>query len=330
MRDREDRERTLPSAARALRSALRYAYRATLARYQSSYRLRLRVKPVKSFMSVVMRVKNEGRFLPELIAHHYLIGFEHFYLYDNNSTDGIEEILRPFVERGIVTIVSWPTIPAAPSCYAHFFQNYAGESRWVAFLDADEFLIERERGELRRFLEAHSKWPALAINWRYFGSSNHEAIPSGLVISNFVNANKYLSSHVKVIVRPETVLAYYNPHNFIFKGLSIARDIDGVPALGAVLLLPRQAERRIQINHYIYRSKEDYLNKTKLGFADAEGYRNLARRAERTDAEFARHNSRPDSFAAVAYAASVNKFLTELGYGPPYVDPGCEVSAEAG
>ena len=43
--------------------------------------------------------RNERRYLVEWVLHHYLLGVEHFYLYDNESEDKPEEVLRPYHGR---------------------------------------------------------------------------------------------------------------------------------------------------------------------------------------------------------------------------------------
>jgi hypothetical protein len=273
----------------------------------------------KYFLSSMMRVKNEARFLPELIAHHHLLGVEHFYLYDNGSEDNLTYVLQPFLDLGLVTIVPWLTVPCAPSCYVHFFDNYASECQWVAFLDADEFLIERQEGALIEFIKSHPSLPALAINWRYFGSSFHESIPEGLVLRNFTMADTYMDTLVKVIAQPSDIESLYNSHNFIYKGFGIARDIDSRPALGSQLNMARTKSRNIEINHYVYRARENYVAKLGIGYVDAEGYKRRARHLSLVDSEFQRHNEVVDDFAAERFSERVRSLLKRLGYGIPYV-----------
>jgi len=316
-----DRETFAASLSKAARSSLRYGLRMSVGRYQTATRLRLgpRTRSQPFFLSSVIRIKNEARFLPELLAHHRLLGVEHFYLYDNNSTDDVAAVLQPFVEAGLATIIPWPTVPASPSCYIDFFNRYAADSEWVAFLDADEFLVEQSEGLLLDFLKSHPTWPALAVNWTYFGSSLHERIPNGLVMSNFQLANAQMSSHVKVIARPDQVVAYYNSHNFIYRALGVSRDVNGAPALGSVLAWPHPGSQPIRINHYVYRSREDYMAKASGSYVDAEGARSSARREAFAEPEFRHHIAATNSFAAEAYAERVEGFLHGLGYGQPYV-----------
>jgi hypothetical protein len=270
-------------------------------------------------LAVCVRIKNEGRFLPEFIAHHHLLGFEHFYLYDNNSTDEPQKVLAPFLDRGLVTIVQWPTVPASPSCYKHFFENYESESEWVAFIDADEFIVERVDGALDATLAGLASKTALGINNRYFGSSSHISIPDGLVIEEFRRCDPRLDDHVKVVIRPRMALSYFNSHNFIYRGWSLATSVSGKPIFGT--FSSAKVENTIELYHYVYRSREDYVAKIGLGFVDTSGIRHRARRTERIDSEFAKHNDADGTWAAEKYGPRVRHALEEYGYPEKYWRP---------
>ncbi len=66
-----------------------------------------------------MKFKNAARFLPEWIEFHQIVGFEHFYLYNNNSTDDYLSALRPYRDEGSVTLYEWPFTPAFPTADEH-------------------------------------------------------------------------------------------------------------------------------------------------------------------------------------------------------------------
>jgi Glycosyltransferase family 92 len=269
------------------------------------------------FLSVVTRIKNEARFLPEFIAHHKIIGAEHFYFYDNNSEDTPEAVLKPFIDRGMATIIPWGTVPASPSCYRNFFQKFASDSTWVAFIDADEFIIERRRGLLLNVLSKLHTAPALAINYRYFGSSFHETLPPGLITNNFVRSDQSTDYHVKVIAMPERVTAYYNSHNFIFDGLASAVDYVGRPVRGTYAVKADQYD--LEISHYVYRSKDNYLSKLGMGFVDKDGYRYRARRKDRVEVEFLAHNSFFNDWGSNTYGADIRDYMVNIGYKEPYI-----------
>jgi len=209
-------------------------------------------------LSAFVRVRNEGRFILEWISHYRLLGFEHFYIYDNGSTDATRVILEPLIHMGVVTYVYWPTQPITPSAEIDFFKRFGTDSRWVAFFDSDEFLELRTSSTLLELLEKHNA-PALAINWRLFGSSWYTSTPDGLVLRNFQYCARNLDRHVKVIVRPDQIVALRNPHNFYYRHGKFARTIDGMRAFGSFAY--GKDDSSLVLRHFMYRGTQDFLRK---------------------------------------------------------------------
>ncbi len=264
-------------------------------------------------LTAMVRVKDEARFLPEWLAHHVNIGVEHVVIYDNNSTDGIASAVAPFVRRGLATVVPWPTVPASPSSHLDFLARFGPKTEWTAFFDADEFLVEAQPGDLTTVLAAAGNSPAVAVNWRYHGSAGHEEVPPGLITTSFDRADSALDRHVKVIARPRLVAGYRNSHNFYYRGGRLARSIDGRRVLGSFAKPP--SDPRLSLNHYVYRSRQDYERKAGLGFVDASGAKDQARRADLAEHEFHRHNDALGGVPAEQRAATA-ALLADLGYGP--------------
>ncbi len=268
-------------------------------------------------LTAVIRIKNEARFLPELIAHHILLGVQHFYLYNNNSDDDPVSVLKPFIDSNHVTIIDWPQTPVCPSCYQHFFKTYGNMCRWVAFIDADEFIVEKEEGDLLKVLSESGHLPALAINWQYFGSSYHQKIPQGLVIENFIRSEPWLNRHVKLVVQPSQVRHFVNTHSFTFSTFTLPRTDDGRRALGTRTM--QLGSPRLQINHYLYRSKENFLFKAGIGYGDKAGPSVSFRNKQNAEDEFKKYNQKQEKKWANRYASRVRELLSEFGYRQPYI-----------
>jgi hypothetical protein len=45
-------------------------------------------------------VNNEASFLEEWLSYHMLINVDHFYIYDDESTDNTLEVLEPYIKQG--------------------------------------------------------------------------------------------------------------------------------------------------------------------------------------------------------------------------------------
>lgn len=263
-------------------------------------------------LAAMVRAKDEARFLPEWLAHHATLGVEHAFVYDNNSTDGTGEAIEPFVAEGLATYVPWPTVPASPGSHVDFLERFGPACGWVAFFDADEFLVEATPGALAATLDAATKAPAIAVNDRYFGSAGHETIPPGLVTERFDRASPACGRHVKAIARPAAVARYRNPHNFYYRRGRLARTPEGRPVFGS-FVAPSDRPSLV-LHHYVYRSSEDYERKASAGYGSTDvAFRERARRLERAEAEFHRHN---DVVATVPERTrrATAELLRRLGY----------------
>src|SRR3984957_13412863 len=62
----------------------------------------------KHQLSICAIFKDEACFLKEWIEYHRLVGVDHFYLYNNESSDDFLKILQPYVHEGIVSLTNWP------------------------------------------------------------------------------------------------------------------------------------------------------------------------------------------------------------------------------
>src|SRR4051812_39637693 len=125
------------------------------------------------YLAICAIVKDENRDLREWAAYHLLAGVERIVLFDHQSAAPVAAELRPLVERGqvevLITSSSYPQIPE----YNCFLHNRRDVAQWVAFIDADEFLVPVKTDDLRGVLQPFEPHGGLAVNWRMFGSSGH-------------------------------------------------------------------------------------------------------------------------------------------------------------
>jgi len=232
-------------------------------------------EPKKYYLSVMVRAKNEGRFLLEWIAHHKAIGVDHIYVYDNGSEDNTAEILQPAIESGFVTLVPFPTKPITPAAEIDFFERFAGDSEWTAFIDADEFIRVRSTRSLKEILESTTA-PALAINWRVFGSSNLEEPEEGNILGTLIRSRRNLHRQIKVVARNSEVTRHRNSHNFYYRNGRLARTAEGRPAFGT--FVEPKGNSEVEIHHYVARGRKDTEAKAAVKTSgEGQSYERVAR-----------------------------------------------------
>ncbi|GEM_PF-1902278 len=215
--------------------------------------------------------KNEAPYLLEWIAYHRVVGFDHFYLYDNDSTDGGAALIRRSPLAAHVTLTQWPPRPGQLSAYRHFIDHHAQACDWVAFIDIDEFLLPLTDRSVRPVLDRLPPASAVLVHWRVFGPSGWVERPDGLVIDNYTMRAEDgfpANRHVKSIVRCADLLdVTANPHEFRLRGQPC--DTTGRPVRN-IGIQETACHEALVINHYQTRSRQDWLEKIHRGSAMIE------------------------------------------------------------
>jgi len=212
------------------------------------------------YLSICAIYRNEGPYLREWIEFHRLAGVEHFYLYDNISEDDHLEVLAPYVDEGLVTLRSWPVFDPQVPAYNDCLRWHRYDSRWIAFIDIDEFLFSPGGRPLPEVLADYEAWPGVAVAWVMFGTGGHRTRPPGLVIENYLRTMETPDPimNMKSIVDPTRVTTYASAHHAVYPYLS-AVDEKQFPVEGHTLAAP--SCERLRLNHYHCKSEEEFVAK---------------------------------------------------------------------
>ena len=223
----------------------------------------------RHFLSCCAIVRNEASDILEWVAFQRLVGVDHFYIYDNGSTDHTADLLRSRFSEDVVTLIDWPARPGQLASYAHAIANFAGDTEWCAFIDADEFLFPTAGDSLVPLLESTGRASALCAFWLIFGSSGYRQRPPGLCIESFTyraGADFHPNGHPKSIVKLREALGLRDPHLFFTRHGSIDEQGRPVPRHRAAPT-PQQefSHERIRINHYFAKSARQWAVKQARG-----------------------------------------------------------------
>jgi hypothetical protein len=223
-------------------------------------------------LSAIAIVKNEAEYLDEWICYHKLIGFEHFYIFNNNSEDDIAVVLRKYIVHGIVTLIDWPFMPGQDDAYNYALKIFGHTSKWMALFDVDEFFLLKNNLTIPEFLEKFPDADQVLIFWRLFGHSGHKIKPKGMIISNFLKCAESLTNISKAIVRPEKVI-FASPHNCVTHTQLTINDV-GRP-LKETWRHQDISEENLVINHYFSKSYSEYEKKILKGQVDGRSEKKL-------------------------------------------------------
>ncbi len=223
-------------------------------------------KEFKYFLSVVCIIKNEGPYLKEWIEYHKLIGAEHFYVYDNESSDNTKEILKPYIDSGLVTYIYYPGRDKQDPAYMDACQNFGQETKWMAVIDLDEFIVLHKAKNFREFMSEFADVSQVSLHWVFYGSSGYEKKPEGLVLENF------RGHAAKPVFTPKSI---FNPRTVVDTGAHYMWVCgkwvnENHQEFGKFSDNPIQ---KAQVNHYVVKSWEEFYNrKVARGRADLKTF----------------------------------------------------------
>lgn len=220
-------------------------------------------------LAVCAIAKNEGQYFKEWVEWHLSQGVDKFFVYDNESTDNTREVLAPYIQSGVVEYIDWPGYRMQLAAYDDCLARHRFDTRWIAFIDLDEFIVPMLDESIPVFLKRFEPFAAVEINWLCFGSGGQkEKLPGGVMERFHYHSlpDHYLNRHVKSIVNPRRVYGMIGCHevarmseykNADSHGQSITHNFRE--------RIPQQDV--IRINHYAVRSFEEFLEKQTRGRA---------------------------------------------------------------
>ncbi len=167
-----------------------------------------------------------------------------------------------------------------------------GRTRWLSFIDLDEFLFSPGSMPLPDVLREFEEHPGVLVNWQVYGSSGLTSRPDGLVIESFVKRARMQwvrNRRVKSIADPARAVRAIGPHFFEYadgalavterhepvrvierrawmrrtrRGLSRFPLIETDPYAVRHSSVKRVSAERLRLNHYAVRSRKEFEQKT--------------------------------------------------------------------
>lgn len=247
------------------RGRLRYGLR-------RGVRLRREIKQNQTrpehYLAVCAIAKDEGPYFAEWLDWHISQGVEKFYVYDNGSTDCTRRALAPYVERGIVDLIDWPGHRMQIAAYDDCLERHRYDTRWLAFIDLDEFIVPIKDKSITHFLHRMEHFSAVEINWLIYGSSGQKEKLPGTMMQRFRRhslPDHILNRHVKSIIDPRRVYCMIGCHEAA-RITGKAADEQGRPLKKSFRdRVPQQ--QIIRVNHYATRSLAEFAEKQARGRA---------------------------------------------------------------
>lgn len=222
----------------------------------------------KHFLTFATNFKNENPYLKEWLDYHLLVGVDHFYLYDQDGGDEAMEILRPYVEKGVVTRHPWTHYDGTKydrptkfyqrnknhMAFAHCASTYRKEFQWVMKIDVDEFLYPMgDKESLLNWLKTvdSRNIKGCKIPRINFGSNGLQKMPNQGVLKSYTKRERDFSDH-KDLANGDFLgnnRFAFSAHWWHYKLFKHGRFLSKTEEIGW------------RINHYYIKSKEEYLSR---------------------------------------------------------------------
>lgn len=263
--------------------------------------------------------RDEYCYIIEWLAHHMIAGFNKFIIADNGSQDGTRELLEALKQTQLIELIYQPVLikDAQYVAYNRILELSSSSIDALLFIDADEFLVHDSFifGEGLKHLErlfSDSTIDMVCLNWRCFGSSGLERQEEGLVIQRFEEyldefecsieflpvQKRAVNNHVKSAVRTSSIIKIDNPHIICSEFCSKIVNCNGTQIDSFVLpvdgffkkaslsgLVSHVEPSPLRINHYVVKSKEEFLRKANRGIVTGTAEKN-----ERNEEFFTHHD----------------------------------------
>ena len=237
-------------------------------------------------LAVVAIFKDEGKYLREWLDYHLLAGVEHFYLYNNESSDDYKEVLAPYIEKNLVTLINFPGKVMQIPAYADALERFRFFCRYMAFIDLDEFIFPQTNQSISEvvdeILSGDKNAQALGISWHIFGSNGQKKADYSVGVlerftrrapdkwENFMqleskDALRIGNMYVKIIANPRSLKVMQGPHvgSHFGENYTVNEYGEKITAYAN----ERISADKITLNHYLLKSWEEYSIKQARGYA---------------------------------------------------------------
>lgn len=216
-------------------------------------------------IAVCVIVREENRYINDWIRHYYKLGFDHVFVCDNNNKE------RLFIsDQFEYTYVDFTNKDHPQNeAYQYVYDTYGKDYDWIAFFDADEYLVLIKHDDIHSFLDDYEEFDCVRINWLHYGDSDNIWYEPKPVQERFTNPLiiHHKNMYVKSIVKTGKTLKVFDPH-LISDGIN-AVDVLKNPMGNQIPFVKNYLETYAvaYLKHYVTKTADEYRIKLSRGDA---------------------------------------------------------------
>ena len=201
------------------------------------------------------------------IIHNKKLGFDHLYIIDSNYSKDTYEYLSIEINKGYITYedsrqqhgisVTPDTVPNI------FFQKYHNETKWMIVLEIDEYIVLKEHFSINTLINEYNNFSSISIIRYLFGSNNYIEHRDNIFESYTKRVDDNILTgqfYYKPLIQTDHI-TQLNKNDAGYK--SGRYSVDETKNFVTGEKPKRIRTDIIQINAYVLRSYDDYMEKIK-------------------------------------------------------------------
>lgn len=237
-------------------------------------------KNMKTLLCCIGRREND--YIREFVEYHKVLGFTNICLYDNNydGEEDFHDVIGDYISDGYVILKDYRNRKVCQlDAYNECYKTYGNEYDWIAFFDIDEFMFVNCNKTLGEYLARpeFNEYDMIHINWLLFGDGGQiksdgrgllQRIQQPLDINQTTLYSFPDNFHCKSIIRGGlTEVKWDGTSHTPTNGIKCCNSY-GLPCDGNSPFTPYDY-RNAGLRHFTTKTAEEYAEKVKKGFPDA-------------------------------------------------------------
>ena len=209
--------------------------------------------------------KNENKYVREYVEHYIKIGVDKIFIYDNNDLNGetFETVISGFIKNKYVQIINYRgkktmQVNMMKNCYKNNYKKYD----WFIMYDMDEFIFLKNKINIKYFLnnKKFNKCKIIQLNRPFHTDNNQIYYKNESLFKRFPKA-------FYNIINVKSILRGHNPDIQIKSIHRINYSIKACNGFGQINKLNKPDFKYYYIDHYYFKSTEEFINKINKGDA---------------------------------------------------------------
>ena len=216
--------------------------------------------------------KEENLYAREYVEHYKKYNVDKIIIYDNNEINGenFEDVINDYIKSGFVQIVDIRgKVSQQLKVYQDCLEKNNKNFNWIIFYDMDEFIYLKNLKNIKYYLgkPEFKKCQAIQLNMFFHTDNNKLYYENKSLPERFPEKKKTSIGVLKTIIRGNITKKIYCPHE-LNKNLTSCDGHGNINLKYKGIIKTNKTDfEYYYIDHYSYKSTEEFINKIMRGSA---------------------------------------------------------------